>query len=130
MDDEKDLAKVSTDEQRQSVMDLASAASEWLDDEGMNSETAVYKAKHTELKLVAEAIFKRFSEMTERPTAVSKAREQLAAVKLAAAKWSESMPQITDEEKSKLTDEVEKAMTWLDDKETAQKAKTKYNLNI
>jgi len=41
-------------------------------------------------------------------------------------KWAETMPQVTDDEKSKLRDEVDKVVTWLDDKEAAQKLKSKY----
>jgi len=41
-------------------------------------------------------------------------------VKTAVGKWSDTMPHVTDEEKSKLLDLVEKASTWIDDKVEAQ----------
>ena len=126
MDEEKELSKISTEEQRTEVMDLAQAANDWLDDEGMNSDVATYKAKQTTIKIPAEAIFKRISELTDRPAVVIKAREQLTGVKIAVAKWSETMPQVTDEEKSKLIELVDKAVTWLDEKEELQKAKTSF----
>jgi len=61
--------------------------------------------------------------MTDRPAAVAKAREQLKAIKPTVAAWGESKPWITDEEKEKLLDHVEKALAWFDEKETAQKLK-------
>lgn len=121
MDDETELSKVSTEEQRTSLSELASATSEWIDDEaGPNIDLTVYKLKLTDLKRPAEAMFKRYSELTDRPAAVAKAREQLVGVKTTVGKWTDTMPHVTDEEKSKLLDLVEKATTWLEDKEEAQ----------
>ena len=45
-------------------------------------------------------------------------------VKTVVAKWQETVPQVTEEEKSKLIDLVEKAVVWLDQKEADQKTKT------
>merc|ERR1712023_189008 len=121
MDDETELSKVSTEEQRTSLSELAGATSEWIDDEaGQDTDLTVYKLKLTDLRTPAEAMFKRYSELTDRPAAVSKAREQLVGVKTTVGKWTETMPQVTDEEKSNLVDLVEKANKWLDDKEEAQ----------
>ena len=121
MDDETELSKVSTEEQRTSLSELASATSEWIDDEaGPSIDLTVYKLKLTDLKRPAEAMFKRYSELTDRPAAVAKAREQLVGVKTTVGKWTDTMPHVTDEEKSKLLDLVEKATTWLEDKEEAQ----------
>merc|ERR1711991_1159010 len=44
----------------------------------------------------------------------------MGGVKTTVGKWTETMPQVTEEEKSKLLDLVEKANKWLDDKEEAQ----------
>ena len=125
MDDEKELSKVSTDEQREEVIKLANDAEEWLYEDGRNQEVATYKEKQKAIKDKAEAIFFRFSEMTDRPAAVAKAREQLKAIKPTVAAWGESKPWIssTDEEKEKLLDHVEKALAWFDEKESAQKLK-------
>lgn len=125
MDDEKELSKVSTEEQRQGVVDAANEAAEWIDMEGAKGEVSQFKAKQASLKDLAEPIFRRYSELSARPTAVSKAREQLAGVKIMIEKWTDTMPHITDEEKGKLRSEVDKVVAWLDDKETAQKGKTK-----
>lgn len=124
MDDEAELSKVSTEEQRTTLQELVSVTSEWIDDEaGPNTELTVYREKLTDLKFPAEAMFKRLSELTDRPAAVAKAREQLVGVKTTVGKWVDTMPQVTDEEKSKLLDLVEKASTWIDDKEEAQSKK-------
>ena len=44
-------------------------------------------------------------------------------MKTTVAGWAESKPHVTEEEKSKLLEVVEKAVTWLDEKEAAQKQK-------
>merc|ERR1711988_1363224 len=116
MDDEAELSKVSTEEQRTSLSELASATSEWIDDEaGQDTDLTIYKEKLTDIRTPAEAMFKRYSELTDRSAAILKAREQLIGVKTTVGKWTETMPQVTEEEKSKLLDLVEKANKWLDD---------------
>jgi len=72
MDDEKELSKISTEEQRQSVLDLASETSEWLDMEGAKGEVSDFKTKQAALKTPAEAIFRRYSELSARPAVMEK----------------------------------------------------------
>jgi hypothetical protein len=42
--------QISTDEQRQEVLDLSSSAEDWLYDEGRTADVAEFKVKHTELR--------------------------------------------------------------------------------
>lgn len=51
LDDEDKLKAVSTDEQRQEVLDLASATEDWLYDEGRNQKVEVYRTKQADLRL-------------------------------------------------------------------------------
>lgn len=83
---------------------------------------SVYKAKETEIKVKAVAIFNRFAELTKRPEAVKKARTVLADTKAAVEAMVEKMPHVTEEERKKVLDLVEKAQEWLTEKETAQAA--------
>jgi hypothetical protein len=50
LDDEDKLKSVSTDEQRQEVIDLANAAEEWLYDEGRDQKVEVYVTKQNEIR--------------------------------------------------------------------------------
>lgn len=119
-DNEDGLKKVSTDEQRNEVLELASAAEDWLYDEGRTADLAAYKAKHSELRLKAEAIFSRYSELSDRPAAVSKARKQLGEVRKKVDAWGEALPHVTEGEKEKLLEAVGKVESWLLEKEGLQ----------
>lgn len=126
MDDEDKLKAVSTEEQRQEVVDLANNAEEWLYDEGRDQKVEVYQEKQKEIRVKAEAIFHRYSELTARPEAMKKARSSLAEVKNIVSTWAEKMPHITQEEKDKLLDTVSKAEAWLEEKDELQAAKSPF----
>lgn len=127
IDDEVELSKVSTEEQRTELSELTQSTQDWLDEEvGPSVDIPTFNEKQSALSALAEPIFKRYSELTSRPAAVKKAKDQLAAVKTAVGKWHETMPHVTDEEKSKLLDLVEKASNWIEDKEEAQKKLTAF----
>lgn len=119
-DEETALAKVSTEEQRQEVVDLANAAEEWLYDDGRDATVAQYQEKQQAIRVKAEAIFHRFEEVTARPAAVEKARKSLADVRRAVETWAEKLPHVTDEEKEGLLATVAVAENWLNEKVAAQ----------
>lgn len=121
-DDEKDLAKVSSEEQRQAVLELCSQTDEWLYEEGAKGDIATFKTKQSQISKLAEPIFLRFSELTARPAAVEKARKAITEVRIKVAEWDTKMPHISEEEKSKLLDTVAKVESWLDEKEEKQKS--------
>lgn len=122
LDDEEPLKAVSTDEQRQEVLDLASNTEEWLYDEGRDQTVAVYAAKQADIKSKADAIFHRFAEIKNRAEAVTKARKLLSDVKNAVSTWAEKLPHITQEETDKLLEAVAKTDSWLTEKEDLQAA--------
>jgi hypoxia up-regulated 1 len=70
-DDENALKAVSTEEQRTNVLTVASQLADWLDEEGNKATVKEFKSKQNELKLQAEPIFKRYSEIKDRSTAVN-----------------------------------------------------------
>lgn len=119
-DDESALAAVSTELQRQDVMDLANAAEEWLYDDGRDQTVAVYAKKQAEVKAAAEAIFRRFSEVKARKEAVAAASKSLSEVRKQVGSWAEKMPHISDEEKDALLALVQVAEQWIADKTAAQ----------
>lgn len=115
-DQEKALKAVSTDEQRQAVVDLASSTMDWMEDEGRDQTIAVYAARQKDIQALAEPIFKRLSELKARPEAVAKARKSLKAVAAKVESWAEKLPHITEEEKEKVMAAVTKAEAWIDEK--------------
>ena len=113
MDDEDKLKKISTDEQRQEVMDVSNAAEEWLYEDQSTMTVADYKKKQKEISVKAEAIFLRFSELTARPKTVEKALATLANVTAKIETWNTTMPHITAAEIEKLTEIINKSQTWI-----------------
>jgi len=81
-----------------------------------------------EIRQKAEPIFKRVSELNDRPEAVNKARKILTDVKNTVVSWEDKMPWVTSEEKEKLLELVTKASSWIDEKEEAQKKVGSYFL--
>jgi hypoxia up-regulated 1 len=115
-DDESALAAISTEEQRQEVVDLANAAEEWLYDDGRDATVAQYQDKQKEIRLKAESIFHRFEELSARDEAVTKARKSLEDMKRAINSWAEKLPHITEEEKATVLASIDIANKWLEDK--------------
>lgn len=113
MDDEDKLKKVSTDEQRQEVLDLSNTTEEWLYEDQSAMTVTDYKKKQKEISVKAEAIFLRFSELTARPKTVEKALATLANVTSKIETWNVSMPHITAAEIEKLQEVISKAQTWI-----------------
>eukprot|EP00599_Poterioochromonas_sp_BG-1_P004886 CAMPEP_0173141230 /NCGR_PEP_ID=MMETSP1105-20130129/5369_1 /TAXON_ID=2985 /ORGANISM="Ochromonas sp., Strain BG-1" /LENGTH=913 /DNA_ID=CAMNT_0014054391 /DNA_START=66 /DNA_END=2807 /DNA_ORIENTATION=+ len=120
LDEEDKLKAVSTDEQRQEVIDLANTVEDWLYDEGRDQTVLVYKGKQTDIQTKAEAIFSRFTELTARSEAITKVKNSLEEVKKAVNSWAEKLPHITEEEKTDLLKLVEKADSWIEEKAEAQ----------
>lgn len=119
-EDEKELQKVSTEEQRDEVTTAANVVAEWLEDEGRDVDVATYKQKQSGLRKPAEAIFKRYAELTERPKAVALAQETIKNVTSEIAKWDKKLPQVTEKEKEQLLEAITKAEDWIEAKQEAQ----------
>eukprot|EP01039_Chlorochromonas_danica_P006723 gene6723-7432_t len=125
-DEEDQLKVVSTEEQRQEVVDLANASEDWLYDEGRDQTVAVYHAKLQELKVKAEAIFHRQREVEARKTAVESALKSLSGVRKQVGGWAEKMPQITEEEKEKLLKLVTAAEEWINERVASQEKQSPF----
>ena len=97
MEDEAEaIAKVSTEEQREAVTTLVAASVDWLDDEGYDVATEVYKTKHGEVEGLVEPLYFRLDEAIKRPEAVAMAEKRLKDIKLLVAKWETTLPQVVE----------------------------------
>jgi len=74
-DDE--VAKVSTEEERENLRTQLSETSDWLYDEGDALTAAEYIARGQAINVTAKEIFYRLSEMQERPAAIDKLQKSL-----------------------------------------------------
>lgn len=123
VDDEENVNKVSTEEQRAHILKLAEDAEEWIFDEGESADLATTEDKYAEVSTPAEKIFYRVSEMTERPEAVTALKGRLSKVEELMKKWETTMPQVTDEERAEVLSKVEDVKKWIEEKETEQSKK-------
>jgi len=69
---------------------------------------------------LADPIFFRVSELTDRPAAIAKAKKAITDIHILIETWESTMPQITSEEKDKLNQMVQKITEWIEEKLEAQ----------
>jgi hypoxia up-regulated 1 len=123
LEDETELSKISTEEQRQAVLDMGNELEEWLyDAEAKDADVTVFKGKHKELRKLYNPIIDRHSEATARPDAIAQATKSLTMVKAKIANWTETRTWITEDERDKVLELVVLAEKWMVEKQEAQGA--------
>jgi hypoxia up-regulated 1 len=120
IDDEENINKVSTEEQREEISKLATGAEEWLYDDGYDADLPTMEDKYAELSAPAEKIFFRVAELTARPAAVLALKEKLNKIVSLMTKWETTHPQVTEDERKDVLSKVEEIRTWLAEKEAEQ----------
>lgn len=123
MDNEEAVEKVSTQKERDEAKKLAGATEEWLYEDGYTADLAAMEGKFAEISAPFEKILLRISESTERPKAIDALEKQLTEIDDLMAKWEESKPQVTDDERKSVLKMVTEARKWVEEKEKAQSAK-------
>ena len=119
-DDEENIGKISTEEQREAIRKAAEDAEEWMYDDGYGADLATMEDKYAELSGPAEKIFNRVSEMTARPAAIKSLEERLAKMVKLMTTWETSKEQVTAEERQEVLDKVEEVKAWIQEKTEAQ----------
>ena len=88
---EEDLEKVSTDEEREKIMEDLEGIEDWLyedgDEGGANAPIDAYKEKQKKMDERVNALFFRHAELEERPKSVETARIILEAAKHKTTSW-------------------------------------------
>lgn len=125
-DNEEDMAKITTEEQRTSIINMATVAEDWLYEDGYDAGLATFEDKYVELSEPAESIFFRFSEMTKRPEALAALNTKLSKVQDLMTKWETEKPQITKEERAGVMEKVEAARKWIADMQDLQENTSPY----
>jgi hypoxia up-regulated 1 len=120
IDDEENVNKVTTEEQRESLRSMGVEAEDWLYDDGYNADYPTMVAKHLDLSSPAEKVWFRVRELTARPAAVEALKAKLDKIPELMKKWETSSPQVTEEEKAELLVKVEEVKAWIAEKEAAQ----------
>lgn len=119
-DYEDQIAKVTTSEQRESILSMASEAEDWLYEDGYDADLATFEDKYAELAGPAEDIFFRLAEMTARPEAIAALSRKLSKVEDLMAKWETEKPQVTEEERNSVMEKVNEARKWIADMQDKQ----------
>jgi len=122
IDDEEDINKISSEEQREALRQSAEEAEDWMFDEGFTADLATYEAKYEELSAPAEKVFSRAAELSARPKAVKALLSKLDKVQDLMKKWETTMTHITEEERKEVLDKVDEARKWVEDKVAEQEA--------
>jgi len=122
-DDADLLEKISTEEQRSNIQELAMKAEDWLYEDGYDAELTVLDEKYEELFVPSEEIFFRSVELEARPAAIKALEEKLVKVEALMKKWETTMPQVSEEERSDVFDKITKVRTWIQEQEEAQSQK-------
>jgi len=120
VDDEENVNKVSTEEQRAEILKLAEEAEDWMYEDGATADLATTEDKYAELSTPAEKIFDRVKELTARPEAIAALKDRLKKVGQLMTKWETTMTHITEEERGNVTAKVDEVKAWITEKEEAQ----------
>lgn len=116
IDDEEEIAKVTSEEQREALRKSAEDAEEWMFDEGYTADLKTYDEKYVELSVPAEKAFFRMAELTARPKAIDALTAKLTKIEELMKKWETSMEHITEEERKEVLDKVAEVRKWVEDK--------------
>ncbi len=120
IDDEEDINKISSEEQREALRKSAEDAEDWMFDEGFSADLKTYEAKYEELSAPAEKVFFRAAELSARPKAIKALTSKLDKVGDLMKKWETTMTHITEEERQEVLDKVEEARKWVEEKVAEQ----------
>merc|ERR1712003_330318 len=123
VDDEEQIGKVSTEEQRDAVSKFAEETEDWMYDDGSTADLATLEDRYNELSAPMEEILFRASEMSARPEAIEALQAKLKKVEELVKKWETTHPQITEEERSDVLAKVDNAKSWIEEKIAEQDKK-------
>merc|ERR1712157_337698 len=123
VDDEEQIGKVSTEEQRDAVSKFAEETEDWMYDDGSTADLATLEDRYNELSAPMEEILFRASEMSARPEAIEALQAKLKKVEELVKKWETTHPQITEEERSDVLAKVDNAKSWIYEKIAEQDKK-------
>lgn len=127
IDDDENIEKITTDEQREELSKLSVSAEDWLFDEGDTADLETIQSKYDELAKPAEKVWFRLKEMTARPAAVKALNEKLVEIEEKFTNWVTNMTHITEEERGDVSAKIENARKWLADKVDEQAGKAAHD---
>ena len=116
IDHEDEIAKISSEDQREALRQSAEDAEEWMFDEGYTADLKTYDEKYVELSTPAEKMFFRLAELAARPKTIEALKTKLDKVGQLIKKWEETMTHITEEERTEVLEKVAEVRKWIEEK--------------
>ncbi|KAL4366194.1 hypothetical protein GQ457_05G033010 [Hibiscus cannabinus] len=126
----EDFEKISSSDERQSVIQKLDEVQEWLYTDGEDASATEFQDRLNSLKAVADPIFFRFKELTARPEAVGVARRYFTDLQQTIRGWETDKPWLPKDRIDELSSSMDKLKNWLDEKEAEQKKMTGYSTPV
>ncbi|KAE8723678.1 Heat shock 70 kDa protein 17 [Hibiscus syriacus] len=126
----EEIEKVSSNDERQSVIEKLDEVQEWLYTDGEDASSTEFQDRLNSLKAAADPIFFRFKELTARPEAVEVARRFLTNLQQTILGWETDKPWLPKDRIDELSSSMDKLKTWLDEKEVEQKKMPGYSTPV
>ncbi|KAH1045991.1 hypothetical protein J1N35_036775 [Gossypium stocksii] len=116
----EDFERISSNDERQSVIKKLDEVQEWLYTDGEDATATEFQERLNLLKAATDPIFFRFKELTARPEAVKFARRYLTELQQTIRGWEMDKPWLSKDKVEELSINIDKFKTWLDEKEAEQ----------
>ncbi|MBA0665081.1 hypothetical protein Goklo_004996, partial [Gossypium klotzschianum] len=116
----EDFERISSNDERQSVIKKLDEVQEWLYTDGEDATATEFQERLNLLKAATDPIFFRFKELTARPEAVKFARRYLTELQQTIRGWEKDKPWLPKDKVEELSINIDKLKTWLDEKEAEQ----------
>merc|ERR1712157_182732 len=98
----------------------------WMDGEGYKADLVTTEEKYVELSEPFEKIKLRIAESTARPKAIEALQKKLNEIDSLMLKWEKDMPQITEDERTEVTEKTDEIRGWILEKEQEQASKASH----
>ncbi|KAK8509518.1 hypothetical protein V6N12_001523 [Hibiscus sabdariffa] len=116
----EDFERISSNDERQSVIKKLDEVQEWLYTDDEDATATEFQDRLNLLKASADPIIFRFKELTARPEAVNFARKYLTELRQTVHGLEKDKPWLPKDKIEQLSINMDKFKTWLDEKEAEQ----------
>ncbi|XP_043698609.1 heat shock 70 kDa protein 17 [Telopea speciosissima] len=121
LESSEELEKVSTGQERQSLIEKLDEGQEWLYTDGEDASATEFQQRLDLLKVVGDPIFFRLKELSTRPEACEVARKYLLELQQIVSNWEKNKPWLPKARIDEVLADANKVKNWLETKEAEQK---------
>ncbi|MES1908008.1 MAG: hypothetical protein MHM6MM_001022, partial [Cercozoa sp. M6MM] len=115
-DEDEDLGSVSTEEERDSLVELLNDAEDWLEDQHSVDNTAdVFDSKLAELRNATRQVVFRFNEIDLRESAAEELRDTVTLAQTLMTKTAETRPWVEQQRIDDVLEAANEAEKWLEE---------------